>query len=129
MPVFQLPPECRLGIAVQVADDGGVVSAKIRLKPAIYAGNPEFAGLHAGTARVVDIVARPLLQQGLGVFGAECPRLQVGAAERRAVEGVVQARVLPYGTQDTVFDIVQADLPGLYLEAFFAPGPIGEPAR
>ncbi len=107
---------------LQMLDDGAFGAAEIGLVPDVDRGDGELAFGDRGPARVVDVIARRLVEQPLGVGRGERLGLQVRAAERGAVDGVMDARVAPDRPQDAVLDIVEAERLAFDRDQLLAPG-------
>ena len=93
-----------------MGEHAGVGAAEIDLEPVVDARHQEFAVRHLRASRVVDVLRGALLQKPLQVVGAEGLRGEVGAADARAIHGVVNARIAPDGPENAVLNVVQRQL-------------------
>src|SRR6185312_3456098 len=102
-------------------DDGAIAAAEIRLVADIERGDEEPAVLDARAARMIDKVARRSVEHRLRAGRGEGVRRQIGRAERREAERIVEARIVPERAQDPVLDIVESDLLAFDMDELLVP--------
>ena len=77
---------------------------------------------------MIDIGPSRLIEKTLGVFSIEGHQLEVRTAQRRAVYGVVETRVLPDGSEDAVLDVVEAHRMAFDFDPLLLPRSEAQPA-
>uniref|UniRef100_A0A494G9Y5 Uncharacterized protein n=1 Tax=Solanum lycopersicum TaxID=4081 RepID=A0A494G9Y5_SOLLC len=75
--------------------------------PVVDTRGPQLAIDQGKAARVIDVIARGLLQHGVKVGTGVGAGSEVRAADRGAVDRIMDAHVLPDRVQDAVFSIVE----------------------
>jgi hypothetical protein len=118
-----------LSILQQMFDHARLRPTEIYLKPFKDAGNMQPALDHPRATGAVDISPGASLQQLFGVGCGKGRSLQIWTTNACAVQGVMEPVIVEDRSQDTVFDIIQADLFALNGEQFGIPGTVAEKAR
>ena len=101
--------------------DAVVGAPKIRSEPNIDARDDEVAVIERNRSSAVNKIAGRRLQDpidGLPNIGVAS---QVGTADRGAIDGIVNARVLPNWAQDPMLDVVETNFFAFNLENFRLP--------
>lgn len=103
---------------------GFISVAKIRVEPVIGLRDRRALAVNSSAVWAIDesdrIIAQ-LLFQGVRIVG--CAN-QVGTSNRRAVQRIMQARILPNRTEDSALDAAEADLLAFDHDKFLVPRPI-----
>jgi len=105
---FQCGLQIGLGIFLCVFDDAGIRAAEVDLEPAVNGRRFDSPVFDRDAARVIDESFGPRIELVLKCCPGKCAGLQVGSAVRRAIDGIMNARVLQDGAHDVMLDIVKA---------------------
>src|SRR6266481_9198123 len=87
-------------------EDAGFAAAEILREPIVDAGDDQPSTLDLHRSRV-DELARRLVQEAIRIIGREGTWREIRAAEGRAIQYVMDPRIIPDRPQNAVFDIVQ----------------------
>ena len=112
-------------VPTKVSEHAGFIIAKILDEPRVQAGNGEFSVFNPRAVAIYEGDGTGL-HKIVRVFCRERDRRQARTAKRRAVEDVVQPRVLPDRPQNTVLDVIHSHRLAFDPDKRLVPWPDGE---
>ena len=126
---FELGCQVAVSVGQKMAEEFLVTAAEVGLVPFENARDDQAPLFGRDDARPVDVVPRRDIEQVAGIGRGKGVGQQVRAAQSRAVDGVMSARLALNWPQNAVFDVVQADRLAADDNHFLVPRPDGEQAR